>query len=192
MNPSTPPAAAAAELARLIHTRRSVDRYLAEPPPRPLLIEAIELARWAPNHRCTEPWHFYLCGSQTRQAIIDLNSEMVSARQGEAVGAVKRNRWSQVPGFLVVTCDNSDDTLRAHEDYAASACAVQNLMLALWSRGIASKWTTGAVTRDERFYELIWVDPAQETVVGLIWYGYPAHLPESTRKPVEAITVDLA
>lgn len=189
---TTPTADTAAALAQLIRTRRSVDRYQPELPPRQLMLEAIELARWAPNHRLSEPWHFYLCGSETRQAIIDLNTRIVAAKQGSAAGEAKRARWSQIPGFLVVTCDNAPDPLQAKEDYAACACAVHNLTLSLWSHGIGSKWTTGAVTRDSRFYDLIWVDPTQESVVGLIWYGYPAELPDSSRKPVEAITVDLA
>lgn len=178
-------------LAQVIRGRRSVDSFRPEAPAPALLREAIELARWAPNHRVTEPWHFYLCGPETRAAVVELNAGIVAARQGAAAGELKRERWSRIPGMLVVTCDNSDDPLRAREDYAACACAVQNLSLALWARGIGSKWTTGEVTRDRRFYELIWVDPDQETVVGLIWYGYPAALPDATRKGVEAITVEL-
>ena len=183
---------ASAALAALIRSRRSVDNYQQELPSRQLLLEAIDLARWAPNPRLPQPWHFYLGGRETRSAIIELNSEIVAAKQGSAAAEAKRERWSQIPGFLVVTCDTSDDELQSREDYAACACAVQNLTLALWSHGVGSKWTTGAVTRDPRFYDLIWVDPAQETVVGLLWYGYPAELPDSTRKPVESITVDLS
>lgn len=181
-----------AVLAELVRGRRSVDAYQPELPPRQLLLEAIELARWAPNHHLTEPWQFYLCGAETRAAIIELNSEIVAAARGEQAAAQKRERWSAIPGFLVVSCAISEDPLRAREDYAACACAVQNLMLSLWSHGIGSKWTTGAVTRDPRFYDLTWIDPEQETVVGLIWYGYPAQLPDSTRRPVQSIMVDLA
>ncbi len=178
-------------LAELIRGRRSVDRFRPELPAPTLIREAIELARWAPNHRLTEPWHFYLCGPQTRQAIIDLNAEIVAAKQGQAAAEAKRTRWAQVPGYLVMTCDRSDDPLRAQEDYGACACAAQNLMLALWARGIGSKWTSGDVTRDRRLYDLLWLDPQQETVVGLFWYGYPQEVPASTRKGVEAITVEL-
>ena len=60
------------------------------------------------------------------------------------------------------------------EDYAACACAVQNLMLYLWQAGIGVKWTTGQVTRDPRLYEILGVDGDMERVTGLFWYGYPA------------------
>lgn len=178
-------------IADVIRSRRSVDRFRPELPPRELVQQALESARWAPNHRLTEPWHFYLCGPETRQAIIDLNADVAAAKQGSAAGDKKRQRWAQMPGYLVVTCDTGHGPLQDLEDYAATACAIQNLMLQLWSFGIGSKWTTGDVTRDPRFYELIWADPRQEMVAGLIWYGYPAELPDTTRKPFEAFTVDL-
>lgn len=179
-------------VADLIRSRRSVDRFRPELPPREALMSAIDSARWAPNHHLTEPWHFYLCGPETRQAIIELNAELVGARQGPAAAEKKRARWSQMPGYLVVTYDIAgDDELREREDYAATACAIQNLTLQLWSMGIGSKWTTGAVTRDRRFYDLIWADPQQQRVAGLLWYGYPLELPDATRRPVEAITTDL-
>ena len=178
-------------IADIIRSRRSVDRFRPELPPREAVATAIDSARWAPNHRLTEPWHFYLCGPQTRRGIIDLNAELTRAKSGPEAAEKKRARWSQMPGYLAVTCDIGNDPLHEREDYAATCCAIQNLMLRLWSMGIGSKWTTGDVTRDNRFYDLIWADPLQEVVVGLLWYGYPAELPDSTRRPVEAITVDL-
>jgi nitroreductase len=90
-----------------------------------------------------------------------------------------------------VTCENSADPIRAREDLIACACAIQNLSLYLWSEGIGTKWNTGAVTRDPAFYDIIWADPEQETVIGLLWYGYPHEIPETARKPVEEILVEL-
>jgi len=92
----------------------------------------------------------------------------------------------------VVTCDNTDDAVRAQEDYGACCCAIQNLMLALWSEGIGVKWSTGAVTRDPAFYDLIWADPARERVVAMLWYGYPAAVPAMARaKSVSELIVNL-
>jgi nitroreductase len=106
---------------------------------------------------------------------------MLRETKGEAAAEHKRKRWSEMPGWLVVTCRRSSDSLRQQEDYAACACAIQNFMLSLHSEGIASKWSTGPVTRDNEFLDLLGVDPEAEFAAGLIWYGYPAEQPETRR-----------
>ena len=73
------------------------------------------------------------------------------------------------------------------EDYASCCCAVQNLSLYLSEAGVASKWTTGLITRDQRFFDLLDIDANEEFVVGLIWYGYPKMLPTQARKAVDEI-----
>lgn len=174
-----------------MRARRTVHEFRPQAPPPELILRAIDLARWAPNHKLTEPWHFYLLGPETAAAIADLNAELVAAKAGPQAAEDKRRRWRAVPGWLAVTCENSDDPEQAREDYAACCCAIHNFMLYLWSEGVGVKWTTGNVTRDPRFYDLIWVDPTRETLVGLLWYGYPAAIPQTARKPVESILVRL-
>lgn len=181
----------AGDVAALIRGRRSINAFRPELPPREVLLEGLRLARWAPNHHLTEPWHFYLIGERTRQSIIELNAEIVTRAKGETAGRAKRERWSAIPGWLAVSCDHSSDELQAWEDYAACACALQNLALYLWSRGIGMKWTSGAVIRDPRFYELLWIDPEIETVIGLIWYGYPDEAPVSHRRGLDCSVVEL-
>jgi len=177
--------------AALLKGRRTINRFKRGRPPRSVMIEALELARWAPNHHLTEPWHFYLLGEQTRSAVIDLNTELVRAAKGGEAAQAKHRRWSGVPGFLAVSCDHGSDEIQAWEDYAACACAIHNLSLYLWSQGIGVKWTTGAVIRDERFYDLLWIDPDIETVIGLIWYGYPDENPQAQRRSLDCSLVEL-
>lgn len=179
------------QAARLIGGRRTVNRFKKQTPSRKSVIRALELACWAPNHHLTQPWHFYILGPETQREIIRLNGELVGAAQSEAAAAAKRKRWESMPGWLVVTCDVSDDPVRNREDYAACCCAVQNAMLYLHAAGIGVKWSTGAVTREPRFYEAIWVDPGLETVVGLFWYGYPDETPVARRNPLESCLVEL-
>lgn len=174
-----------------IESRRTIHDFGPETPPARLIHRAIELARWAPNHHATEPWHFYLLGRETATAIAELNAELVTRERGSDAGRAKLQRWLQIPGWLAVTCDISEDEIRAREDFAACCCAIQNFSLYLWSEGIGVKWTTGAVTRHPKFYDLIWVDPAAESLVGLMWYGYAAEVPSTTRKPLEQILVEL-
>ena len=175
----------------VIQGRRTINFFQPEAPPRDVILKAIDVARWAPNHHLTEPWHFYLLTPETRDRICNLNAELVTVSKGAEAGEAKRERWRKIPGWMVVTCDRSEERRRWMEDYAACCCAIHSFSLFLWSQGIGVKWTTGEVTRDPRFYDAIWADPAQEEVVGLVWYGYPAEVPVSVRKPVADIVIEV-
>ena len=91
------------------------------------LTNAIQAAIYAPNHKRTEPWRFYLLGPTAIEKICTLNAELVTAKKGEAAGEKKLKRWMEIPGWLVVTCVKSTDeddgmetpTSVAREDYAA-------------------------------------------------------------------------
>ncbi|WP_233544059.1 nitroreductase [Salinisphaera sp. Q1T1-3] len=176
------------DVATLIKGRRTVDHFVAgEVPPRETIIAAIDAARWAPNHHLTQPWRFSLLGPKAQQAVVALNTGLLQASRGAEVAEAKRERWSQMPGWLVVTCEKTNETQRAAEDYAACACAIQNLSLYLHAAGIGTKWASGAITREPDFLEIAGADPAREYAVGLIWYGYPKRRPRSQRVALETI-----
>ena len=175
----------------LIKSRRTIYDFKSDQVPVEKIRRAIDVARWAPNHHLTEPWHFYLLGPETVTAVIELNTGLTREKSGDGAVDAKQKRWSKIPGWLVVTCDKSADKHQMQEDYAACCCAIQNMMLYLWSENIGMKWSTGKVTRDSRFYDLLWIDQNAETVVGLFWYGYAEEIPQAARKQVEQITVML-
>ena len=177
------------EFAEVIRGRRTIELFLQTEVPQSLVNEAIEAATWAPNHHVTEPWHFYVLGDETKERCLDLGRDIVTMKSGEKAGNFKRQSWSEKPGWLVVTCQRSDDELLQKEDYAACCAAVQNLTLYLWKAGVGSKWTTGDITRDSRFLGIVGIDETQAFVVGLIWYGYPKMTPTQTRKDLcESLT----
>jgi nitroreductase len=175
------------KIADALRERRTVHEFKPQVPPLETITTAIELARWAPNHHRSEPWHFYLLDRNSADRISNLNAEILRASKGDKIAEIKRKRWSQMPGWLVVSCANSEDSLRAREDYAACACAVQNMSLYLWEAGIGMKWTTGAITRDPRFFDIVGMDFSAVSVVGLFWYGYPEIVPTQHRKSTEEI-----
>ena len=179
------------DLEEVIRGRRTIDLYLQTPVPGQLVREAVEAATWAPNHHVTEPWRFFSLGRETVERCLDLCYDIVAARKGPEAASFKREKWSEKPGWIVVTCKRSDDELLQREDYAACAAAIQNLMLYLWKAGIGSKWTTGDITRDQRFFDIIGIDPSEEFVVGLLWYGYPKITPEQRRKSLDDVLTEL-
>jgi nitroreductase len=179
------------EFARVLRGRRTIDQFLQTPVPVELVREALEVATWAPNHYVSEPWRFILPGKETVGRIVDLCAEVVSADKGPELGEHKRNTWSEKPGWLIVTCPHSDDALREKEDYAACCAAVQNFMLYLWKAGVGSKWTTGSITRDKRFFDIIGVNEETFFVVGMLWFGYPKITPTQSRVPLDEVLSEL-
>jgi nitroreductase len=179
------------EFAEVLQGRRTINLYLQTPVPEALVNEAIELATWAPNHHVTEPWRFILPGPATVERILDLCQEIVCAKKGEELAKHKRDSWGDKPGWLIVTCERSDDALRQQEDYAACSAAVQNFMLYLWKAGVGSKWTSGEITRDPRFFNVLGIDESQAFVVGMIWFGYPKLTPAQSRKELDEVLVRL-
>jgi len=177
-------------LAERIRSRRTTKLFLRQKVSKQLVLDSIELARWAPNHHLTEPWHFYMLGEETIAASVELIRTIVTETRNAELAEFKASSAAAIPGWLVVTCKKSDDELLQQEDYASCCCAIQNLTLYLSEAGIASKWTTGLITRDQRFFDLLKINSDKEFVVSLLWYGYPKVLPTQSRKDVTEITTE--
>lgn len=179
------------DFAEVLRGRRTIELFLQTPVPEKLVRDAIEVATWAPNHHVTEPWRFILPGQEAVDQILDLCELIATSRKGAEAGKHKRGSWAEKPGWLVVTCERCDDDLRQKEDYAACSAAIQNFMLYLWKAGVGSKWTTGDITRDPRFFNIVGVDESAAIVVGLVWFGYPKLTPTQSRKDVSDVVVQL-
>jgi nitroreductase len=178
-------------LAERIRGRRTVKLFLQTPVDRQVILDAIEVARWAPNHHLTEPWHFYLLGEVTMQKNVELIRRITAEHKDEKKSEFKARAAKDIPGWLVVTCRKSTDEVVQREDYASCCCAMQNLMLYLSEAGVGSKWATGAIVEDERFLDMLGIDHEHEFVVGVLRYGYPKIIPAQSRKEVSDIITEL-
>lgn len=183
-------ASSAASIVDVIRTRRSVGQgRLVDGPglDHGEVVAAVESARWAPNHKRTEPWRFYLLDDERKKQLAALWGEQLE-RTGSNPDRVasKRQEWAAVPGVLIVTCTSAEgvDEVTRLEDYAAAACAVQNLCLHLWSKGVATKWSTAGADKHEGFWPLLGhaETPADTRLVAFVFYGLAAELPKPHRK----------
>jgi len=144
-----------------IRTRRTHKSYGREPVPRETLMELLELARYAPNHRLTEPWRFRVLGPAALERLKTVADEK------------ERPKLDRAPTLVVASAALSGDPLQDEEDLHATACAVYIVLLAAHARGFAGYWRTPAVLRtdqgraavglpeSERFVSLIHLGPAQ-------------------------------
>lgn len=161
-----------------ILTRRTVHDYTSEPLPEGALERALEAARWAPNHKLTNPWRFTILGPQARAqlATLAVSIKCPDRDEDDPVALRVKEKFSNPAALIVVSQVVDEDEARAMEDYAAIACAIQNMSLALHAEGIGTKWSSGAITRHERTLELAAL-PANERSVGFVWVGYAQREP---------------
>jgi nitroreductase len=143
-----------------IRGRRTHKAFAAEPVPRELLDELLELARWAPNHHLTNPWRFRVVGPETL------------ARLKAAAGPEAAAKLDRAPTLVVASMVRSEDPVQDAEDLCATACATYAVLLAAHGRGLAGYWRTPGVLRTPEGLLAVGIPP-EERFVALIHLGWP-------------------
>jgi nitroreductase len=161
------------QVEEAIRERRTLKAFTDAPVAAELVGELLELAVLAPNHHETEPWRFWVVGRRTLQAISDATGDRKLLRSHTAI---------------VVGVARSDDAQTAEEDYAAVACAIQNIMLAARGRGLASFWRTPGVIDRRSFAETVGI-PDEVRPIGVVHVGLPAEpFPDTPTRSAEPYT----
>jgi nitroreductase len=170
-------------------TRRTIHKYRSGPLPEGAIDDALLAAHHAPNHKHTVPWRFTVVGDETRAALVPIGVRAKAERKPLRAGQEEaiRKKLLSPTALIVVSQVRCDDAFRAREDYAACACAVQNLMLSLHARGIGSKWTTGAITQHPDAYALLGIDAALEEVIAWVWIGWSDTTNRAVRPPLGGV-----
>ena len=172
-----------------IHTRRTIHNYQNTIVPDADIETCIDAAHQAPNHKLTWPWRFIVVGPQTRQKLYEMALSLRAATKGltPSIEALIERKFLNPGGLVIVTQNVCDDDFRSREDYAATACAIQNFMLAAHALGYGTKWSTGAITRLPESYQLFEVNPDEASIVGMLWIGKPDQVPDVSRPDVENV-----
>ena len=170
--------------------RRTIKDFRRDAVPAAVLECALDAGVWAQNHRLTEPWRFTLLGPETHQRLAESFAETQAAASGaqrDKVLADTRQKILSKPCVVAVS-QKLGPSAQRREDYAAIACAIQNIQLAAWAGGIGMQWSSGRITELPGTYETLAIDPAQEEIVGLLFFGYPASVPAAqARKGLGAV-----
>lgn len=173
------------DLHEALLTRRTVHKYAPGAVPDGALRRALEAAHHAPAHKHTWPWRFTVLGPEARRRFVEVAAG--AACGDEPVPEALRARLEDkflTPGLLLIVSQlRSEDAFREEEDYAATCCAIQNFALAMHAEGFGTKWGTGKPTRLPGTYALAEIDPDAERIVGLLYAGVPAKVPETPRRP---------
>ena len=163
------------DVENAIRGRRTHKQYGREPVPDATLRELLDLARYAPNHRLTEPWRFRVLGPAVR------------ARIEELAGAKEAAKLRRAPTLVLATASLSGDPLVDEEDLHATACAVYAVLLGATGRGLASYWRTPSAFTEPAVRAALALG-GDERVVALIHLGPPlSRPPAKERVPLDEV-----
>ena len=168
-----------------IYGRRSAWKFTDRPVDRMAIERMMDAAIWAPNHRLTEPWRFFVLeqGSAERLKAAELASEFQLQRTGDqrrADGARQKVLEPPVVIYVYTVPGTDDETTK--ENYASACIAAHNISLAGTAEGLAVTWETGGAIRHPGLAELLGAEESWQ-MTAMLLVGHPGEHPVSRRSP---------
>ncbi len=183
------------ELYETLLRRRTIKDFKPDAVPPALLERVLAAGVWAQNHKLTEPWRFTLLGPETHRRLAEDFAGGQAAASGDEAARTEQIRQEALKKILSKPCLVAVSQVllgspaQRREDYGAIACAVQNIQLAAWAEGLGMQWGSGKIIGLPETYEVLGIDPAQEEIVGLLFFGFPASIPGAQpRKPLAEVS----
>lgn len=177
-----------------IHGRRMNNEFSDAVPTQEALQRMLDAAIWAPNHRLTNPWRFFVLekGGVKRAEVAQLAYDNIYQRSGNDENAAgSRQRVLDAPALIYAYSIPGDSAEMTQENYAAACCAVQNLLLAAVAEGLAGDWSTGNTTKHPGLAAALGAE-SDWTMVGALFIGQPARPSASLRTERDGVTAWLA
>lgn len=164
-----------------VRNRRTYKSYGPEPLSREQLEELFEAARWAPNHKLTEPWRFRVIGPEAMERLRAVTADHAKAgapdgADPELVAAVALKKLSMAPTIVAVTTVRNPDPILDVEDFSSTSVASYLLLLAATAKGYASFWRSPGVLQSVEGTAALGIGGDEEPV-GLIYLGKPGPIP---------------
>ena len=182
------------EIKALIEDRRSIapELFSAREIHEEVLVELLDMARWAPTHRYTQPWYFRVFVGDGRRTLGELMARIyregtLPDLQSEAKETRLRERPMLAPSVIAIGLRrDAEKRDPVQEEMASVAMAVQNMKLMAAAHGLGMYWTTGGVTYTDAMRDAMGLGP-DDLFLGLLYVGYPKdEWPRTTRRrPVE-------
>ena len=174
------------DIFEAIYGRHSQAKVKPDPVPRELIEKLLEAAVQAPNHYKVRPWRFVVLTGEGLKKLGDVMAGSQQARHPEFPPEAFdkcRTLPLRAPVVIAVGVDKpSEAKVLEIENVAATAAAVQNLLLAAYATGLGAKWRTSEWARDPMVKAFLGFEPDQH-LIGFIYIGYPEFIPEPVPRP---------
>lgn len=180
-----------------IETRRTVkpENYSSGKISDEKIRKVLKMANWAPTHGYTEPWRFEVFTKKGLARFALEHAEMYKANTSER--SFKKTKYDKIIArgekashlIAIIAKRGENPKIPFVEELCSVACAVQNIMLAASSSGIASYWNTGGMTYHKEMHDYFELG-SKDKLLGFIYLGVAKQpLPKGRRlSKIEAKT----
>jgi nitroreductase len=180
-------------LSKLISERRTIKpaHFNGEKVSESQIQHLLAMANWAPTHKFTEPWRFIVFTPERVQGFClehaALYKAHTPAERFEEATFDKLLHMGDKASHIIVAYNQKTpgDKLPEWEEWTATACAIQNVLLAAQAEGIAVFWSTGGMMSKPAFKTWLGL---QETdfPMGVFYLGRSDEPAKGVRKtPIE-------
>ncbi len=158
------------ESIEFLLTRRSIRKFEDKDVPLELLIKAIDVARYAPSARNSQPWEFIIVQDREKlEALADMYTWARPLKRAKAC-------------IAVVT----DPKISPQTHLVDGANATIYLWLALHALGLGAVWINAL--ENENMGKILKI-PEEKTLLSILAIGWPAEKPKpKERKKLEELT----
>ena len=183
-------------LNALVHQRRSIfpQDYTGEKVADDIVYQILENGRWAPTHKMTQPWRFFIFAGDGIKAFAKFQSDLYK-EVALADGTFKENKYENLRDkpllsshiIAVVMKRDEKRSVPEVEEIGAVFCAVQNMYLTASVYNVGCYLSTGGITYFEQakpFFDL----GKDDRIIGFFHLGIPRKIyPPGKRMPVEDV-----
>ncbi|MCB5236404.1 nitroreductase [Niallia circulans] len=163
----------------LIMNRRTIKKFKAIEVNINEIIDLLEIAKWSPNFRLTEPWRFLIFTGEGKEKFVDAYKSSQILENGDIPQKVQKRaeHFSSIPMHIVVLMAEDERQKEWEEDYGAVCSLIQNFQILAWSRGIGMVWRTNEWIDNPIFKNKLSIK-SNEKIVATLMVGYPETIPK--------------
>src|SRR5258708_7539947 len=175
----------------IIKQRRSIGKMTEQRPTREQIERILEAATHAPNHHLVQPWKFFVLAGTARNELGTIMAESLAAGMEETTGQKaqaildnERKKPLRAPVLIAVAAEYPQEAKVVEiENVAATAAAVENMLLAAEELGLTCMWRTGDAAYDPKVKQWLGLSE-KDHIVAFVYVAYSAiphreHHPQS-------------
>jgi len=182
------------DIVEIIKNRRNTKSFTEKEVLNEDIEYLLDSGTWAPNHRNTEPWRFFVLQKKSvlkkqiskEMIILQENKSKKILNDEQRLNIIKK--ISNVPSLIFVysLIDENDKEI-TEENYGAVCCAIQNIQLVATSLGLGVGWSTGTISKIDNLNTILGITENLK-ITGVLSIGYPDLEISKTRTNYKTLT----